>query len=117
MEDDPDGDAAHVVGLDASVTEFDAFIGPDSPFIDFDAHIDFDARVDVDAPVIDHDRDLKSIVDDLLNLPPSASLGRFPTSRLARQVRAKLVDIDKLVICDVVKDDHFVRVGHKGDDL
>ena len=74
VEDDPDGDAAHVAGLDASVTEVDAFTGPDSPFIDFDTHIDFDAHVDVDASVIDHDRDLKSIVDGRLNSPPSASL-------------------------------------------
>ena len=45
-------------------------------------------------PVIDHERDLKNIVDGLLNSPPSASLGRIPTSRLMRQVKPKLVGDD-----------------------
>ena len=74
-------------GPEAYVTDFDAFICSDSPFIDSDAHID------VDAAVIDHDRDLKTIVDGLLYSPPSASLGRFPTSRPLRQVRPKLADV------------------------
>ena len=77
VEDDGDS-VAHVAGLDVSVTDFGALIGPDYSFIVVDARIDFDAYIDVDAPVIDHDRDLKSIVGGLLNSSPSASLGRLP---------------------------------------
>ena len=86
-------------------------MGPDSPVIDSDA------RIDVDALVIDHDRDMKDIVDGLLNSPLSASLGRFPTSRLMRQVMPKLVvdDLNGLDTGDVINDG-FTRVGRRGDE-
>ena len=39
-------------------------------------------------------RNLKEIVDSMVNPPPSASLGRFPTSRPMRQAKPKLADVD-----------------------
>ena len=81
MEDDPDGDFA---ALEAPVTGFDAFTG----FADLtalDAFSAYDAVIDPDLSstksyISEHQSDVKNIVDGLLTLPPSASLGRIPTS-------------------------------------
>ena len=89
-EVDPDGDVA---GLDACVTGFDALTGL-AALTDFDAFTDLEALTDFDAftspdhSVVDpdHQRDLKHIVDSLLIPLASASLGRFLSSRLMRQV-------------------------------
>ena len=62
------------------------------------------------------DRDLKEIVDSMLNPPPRACLARFPTSRPMMQVNPKLADVDNLDVCDAVRDDRFVRVGRKCDE-
>jgi hypothetical protein len=70
--------------------------------------------------------DLKNIVDGLFHLPPSASLGRVPSSRLMMawpklakiifEQRSNIIDADiDLDMCDVVRDDSFTRVGKKGD--
>ena len=66
---------------------------------------------------------MKKIVDMLLTGPHGASLGRFLTSRLMRQVKPKRVDVDnpddeyiQLDTCDAVRDGSFTRVGRKGDD-
>ena len=66
-------------------------------------------------------QELKDIVDNLFRSPPSASLGRFPTGRLTRQVNPKLAeDVDigtvHLDTVDAVKDSSFTRVGRKGDE-
>ena len=101
-------------------------------FIDSDALIDSDDSV-AGSFVSDGARDLKDIVDGLLNSPPSASLGSFPTSRLMMQVKLKLAEIifeqcsnitgaavdnpddfTKLGICDVVNDG-FTRAGCRVD--
>ena len=63
-----------------------------------------------------HERDLKDIVDGLLNPPSSESLGSFPTSRPMRQVKPKLAHADNLDVGDATRDDSFVRVGRKGDE-
>ena len=108
-----DPDAKAVAKLADHFTDSDAHTGPAATFTDSDALIDLDlSSTDLDAhigvPVIDHNRDLKYIVDSLLDSPPCASLGRIPTSRLMRQVKSKLVDADdfvQLAVCDAVKDD------------
>ena len=78
---------------------------------DLDAHLlypftDSDARV-IGPYIADGssgpERDLKDIVDIMLNPPSSASLGRFPTSRLMRQVKRKLANVDN-------PDDDFVNL-------
>ena len=51
--------------------------------------------------------DLKDIVDGMLAIPPSASLGRIRTSRLSRQVKPKLAeDIDD-------PDDEYVQLDSR----
>ena len=106
---DPDGDA---------LTAFDA-LTPFDAFTDLEALTNVDAFTDLDHPVIDseHQRDLKHIVDSLLARSPSASLDRFPTSRLMRQVKPKLVvdDPKDLETCDVINDG-YTRVGRRGDE-
>ena len=105
-------------------TGLDACAGPEAAVADLNHSIDSDALIESDDSVVgsfvsDGARDLKGIVDGLLRPPPSASLGRFTTSRLMRQVKPKLVvdssdDYTKLHICDVVNDD-FARVGRRRD--
>ena len=64
--------------LEAPVTDFVAFIGPDSFVTGY--------------YISDQQRDLKDIVGGLVNSPPGASLGRFLTSRLMRQVKPKFAE-------------------------
>ena len=66
-------------------------------------------------------QELKDIVDNLFRSLPNASLGRFPTSRLTKQVKPKLPEDDDigtvhLNTVDAVKDSSFTRVGRKGDE-
>ena len=63
---------------EAPVTDFDAFICPDSSV--------------TGSYLSDQQRDSKDIVDGLLSAPPSASLGSFLSGRLMRQVKPKLVE-------------------------
>ena len=77
---------AHVTDFDACATDVDALADPDYSVAEFDAPNHLDAPIDADCSVADlyiseHQRDLQTIVDGLLTLPPSASLGRIPTSR------------------------------------
>ena len=70
--------------MQSSFTNLDAVTG-------FDAFADLEAPTEIDVCVTGLDAD----VDNLFRPPPSASLGRFLTSRLMRQVKPKLVeDID-----------------------
>ena len=91
-------------------------------FSDLEAATEIDARVtDHDVPDCSHSTDLKDIVDGMITPTPSVSLGRFPTSRLTRQVKPKLTeDIDigtvNLDTVDAVRDNSFIRVGRKGDE-
>ena len=87
--------------VDSVADDFDLFTGPDACAGPEVAVTDLNAFIDSDDSVVGsfvsdgaryHERDLKDIVDVLLNLLPSASLGRFPTSRLMRQVKSKLAD-------------------------
>ena len=95
LDSDPDFTALYdLLGLEAPVTKFDAITGFDavSDVIALSASGDstaFDALTALDvlaAPLIDHQSDLKNIVDGLLDLdpPPCASLGRVSASRLMR---------------------------------
>ena len=109
---------AHVTDFDACATDLDALGDPDYSVATFDAPTHLNVPINPDCSVADlyiseHQRDLQNMVDGLLTLPPSASLGRIPTSRLMRQVKSKLADSDNL---DAVKED-LVRVGRKGDDV
>ena len=91
--------------MEAPVIDVDAFIGPDY-FV-------------TGSYISDQQHDLRDIVDGLFNSPPSASLGRFPTRRLMRQVKPNLVEVNddytKLDSCDVVNDG-FTRVGRRSDE-
>ena len=102
-----DGDApAHVDGpvnpsnnLDA-VTGFDAFADLAAP-IEFGAFTGSNVVIGPDHSVNNPygtrcnsaDCDLGDIVDRLFRSSPSASLGRFPTSRLTRQAKPKLAEV------------------------
>ena len=75
--------ADSVNGHSDNFTGLDACAGSQAPVTDFDAFIDIHASV-IDPYISDgdrfHERDLKDIVDGLLNTPPRSSLGIFPTN-------------------------------------
>ena len=95
----------------APFTGLDACAGPESAVTDLNAVIDSDDSAVgsfVSGGARCHERDLKDIVDGLLNQPPSASLGRIPTSQVMRQVKSKAAAANSLVrldVCDAVQDD------------
>ena len=82
---------AFVVGSDAFVTGIDAHFGSEVSITDFDALAGSESPV-ISADTFDADRELQKIVDDVFNPPPSASFGRFLTSRLTRQAKRKLMN-------------------------
>ena len=105
-----------------SVMDLDALTGLQAPVTDFGAIAGSETAV-IGDDMFNADRELQNIVDDMFGSPPSAILGRFPTSRLMRQVKPKLAEVDdpddeyiQLDTCDAVRDDSFTRVGRKGDD-
>ena len=85
-----------VSAIDVPVTDFHALSGLQAPVTDFDAITGSEASVidsytpDCGGPGLE----LKKIVDDMLIPPHRASLGSLPTSRLMRQVKPKLADVD-----------------------
>ena len=91
---------------------------PDSADVaaaEFDALTGFE-----DLMSFDDQSDLKDIVDSLLCSPPSACLGRVPSSRLM-MAGPKHADVDIGIVhldtVDAVKDGSgFTRVGRKGDE-
>ena len=94
-------------------------IDVDVPATCVDDHNHSEASV-IGVDGFDADQDLRKIVDDMFCSPPSASFGRFPTSRLTRHVKPKLAEVPEdshsyLDFVDVVRDDSFTRVGKKGD--
>ena len=112
----------NLLGFEApSFVDHSAFhyLDVDVPATCVDAHIQSEAPV-IGVDCLDADQDLRKIVDDMFCSPPSASLGRFPTSRLTRQVKPKLAEVPEdihsyLDSVDVVRYDSFTRVGKKGD--